>query len=493
MNNFTLLTLSYIIIVIAVAIRVLYRQKDTGTTMAWLVILFSLPFVGVLVYFVFGETRMGYHRQKRGQQISKFYDDYARTYLNNEDFFPTKPNIPDNRLGIHSLASVSSLTASDGNAMTLLTTTDDIVSAMVADIQAATSSVFISFYIIDPQGRIEMLLSAIEQASRRGVDCIILADAMGSRGFFKSQWIKILSDAGVQIHESLPVGRIRTFLNRIDLRNHRKIVIIDKQIGYTGSFNLVDPALFKQDSDVGQWVDVMMRCRGTLVLELTAVFYADVAIEADENLAAIKDRLITFATDSTQLPVFNTYRMVGNITAQVIPSGPDMRENAIYRTIIQALYSAQRSITITTPYFVPDDSLLLALTNASRRGVKTTLIVPKKVDSLLVRYTSQAYFPKLLQAGVQIARFHGGLLHTKTLVIDDDFTLFGTVNMDMRSFFLNLEISLGIYDKNMTAQIIALQNNYLQDSDFINIEHWRTRSPWWGLLENLARLLSPLL
>ena len=183
----------------------------------------------------------------------------------------------------------------------------------------------------------------------------------------------------------------------------------------------------------------------------------------------------------------------GDIVAQIIPSAPEQGSFVIYETIISAIYAATKQITITTPYFVPDEPLLMALTVAAKRGVKVTLILPAKVDSLMVRYASRAYYPMLLEAGVKIAMFEGGLLHAKTMTIDEDYSLFGTVNMDMRSFFLNLEISLAIYDRDTTKQICNLQRSYLKNSSYIAIKSWQQRSKLRDLVENVVRLMSPLL
>ena len=168
--------------------------------------------------------------------------------------------------------------------MSLLSTTDTIIDSMLADIRAAAHSCLLAFYIIEPKGRIEEILNEILAAKARGVDCSILADAVGSRSFLESDWVEKLRQAGVEVHTSLPVGIWRTLFTRTDLRNHRKILVIDSKIGYTGSFNLVDPRYFKQNSGVGEWIDAMMRCTGPMVLELSAVFFADLAVETDENL-----------------------------------------------------------------------------------------------------------------------------------------------------------------------------------------------------------------
>ncbi len=472
-------------------LRVLYKQKNIGSTFAWLIILFLFPLFGTISYILIGEPRLGTARAKRTGEMNRFYQVFVDKYLA-DIYLDVGRKLKERYHGLSQVAaSVTGLGATRSNAMKLLSTTDEIMDSMLADIEAAEHSCMLAFYIIDPKGRIETLLEAVIRASERGVDCAILADGVGSSGFFKSGWPKRLRDAGVEVECALPVGIWRTLFTRTDLRNHRKILVIDSKIGYTGSFNLVDPRFFKQDSGVGEWVDVMMRCTGPLVLELSAVFFADLAVEDDENLQGIQQYL---TEHQDRIPTLMPEKMrQGDVVAQVIPSAPEQGSHVIYETIISAIHAAKRRITITTPYFVPDEPLLLALTVAAKRGVDVTLIVPAKVDSLMVRYASRAYYPMLLAAGVKIAAFEGGLLHAKTLTIDDDYALFGTVNMDMRSFFLNLEISLAIYDVNTTAEIHALQQSYLTASSYISADTWLQRSKWWALVENTVRLVSPLL
>ncbi|WP_373699979.1 cardiolipin synthase [Neisseria dentiae] len=476
---------------LACVVRVLYKQRNTGTAFAWLIILFMFPLFGVIAYLMLGEPRLGLARAKRAAEMNRFYGEFAERYLADIDLDVTNEIRPRYRGIAKVAADATGLGATRNNAMTLLSTTDEIVDAMLADIRAAEQSCLLAFYIIDPQGRIETLLNTVIEAAERGVDCAVLADAVGSHGFFNSGWVEKLRAAGIEVHAALPVGPLRTLFTRSDLRNHRKILIVDKKIGYTGSYNLVDPRFFKQSSGVGEWVDVMMRCTGPMVLEMTAVFYADLAVENDDNLASVQQYLGTY---TEIIPAMLPDKMrAGNVAAQVIPSAPDQGERVIYETIISAIYSATRKIVITTPYFVPDDPLLMALTTAAKRGVDVTLILPAKVDSLMVRYASRAYYPMLLKAGVKIALFEGGLLHAKTMTIDEGYTLFGTVNMDMRSFFLNLEISLAVYDKTITGQVIDLQQQYLNSSRYVSIKKWQQRARWWGLVENTVRLMSPLL
>jgi cardiolipin synthase len=471
--------------------RVLYKQRNTGTAFAWLIILFVFPVFGVAAYLTLGEPRLGLARAKRSAEMNRFYSDFTERYLADVHLDITD-NIRPRYRGIAKVAADSTgMGATRSNAMMLLSSTDDILDAMLADIESAQQSCLLAFYIIDPQGRIEDLLEAVLAAANRGVDCAILADAVGSLGFFSSRWPARLRDAGIEVHAALPVGPLRTLFTRSDLRNHRKLLIVDTKIGYTGSYNLVDPRFFKQSSGVGEWVDVMMRCSGPLVLEMAAVFYADVAVENDKNLAGVQQYLGGY---TEIIPALLPEKMqAGNVVAQVIPSAPDQSDRVIYETIISAIYAATRKIVITSPYFVPDDPLLMALTTAAKRGVEVTLILPAKVDSLMVRYASRAYYPMLLSAGVKIALFNDGLLHAKTMTIDDGYTLFGTVNMDMRSFFLNLEISLAIYDKGVTKEVSDLQQRYLAGSRYVSVKRWQQRAKWWGLVENTVRLMSPLL
>ena len=472
-------------------VRVLYRQRNTGAAFAWLIILFVFPLFGVAAYLLVGEPRLGMARAKRVEQMNVFYRKFAERHFHDEDL-DTRNKMRRRYQGIANVAaSVTGLAASNNNAMRLLTQTDEIVDAMLADIQAAHQTCALAFYIIEPQGRIQTLLAAVRDAAKRGVECTILADAVGSSAFFGSEWEGSLKDAGVRIVPALPVGVLKTFFSRSDLRNHRKILIVDNLIAYTGSFNLVDPRYFKQGAGVGEWVDVMMRCRGTVVLEMAAVFYADVAVETDEHLVEVQHEIEQLDGKIPELLALK--RQSGDAVAQVIPSAPDQSDPVIYETIVCAIHAAKTRVTITTPYFVPDELLLTALTTAAKRGVEVVLILPEKVDSFLVRWASRAYYPKLLAAGVKIALFHGGLLHAKTLVVDEDYALFGTVNMDMRSFFLNLEISLAIYDAEIARDIAKVQQGYLRDSRYISVSRWQRREKIWGLVENTVRLFSPLL
>ncbi|WP_234333118.1 cardiolipin synthase [Vitreoscilla massiliensis] len=482
------LVLVHTVLTLSCALRVLYHQKNHGVALAWLGILFVAPLIGLIAYLIIGEPKLGRTRERRKQEIVNFYNEFTAPNFRN---VPSDVGLSDKWQSLAVLAHHSTgFQALSGHQCQFLNDTDAMIAAMIDDIERAERAVVLMFYIIDVKGEVENLFLALEQAAQRGVRCEILADSVGSAQFFSTPWCERLKKQGVLIHQSLSIGLIKAILVRSDLRNHRKLLVVDEHIAYTGSYNLVDPKVFKQGAGVGQWVDVMLRVQGPVVIQLLAMFYADVAVENRQNFADIQAlwRERWPYVESVGLQAASACSVL-----QTIPSSPDQNHYVFYDTLICALHQAQREIVLTTPYFVPDEALMLALTATARRGVSVTLIVPQKVDSFLVRYASQASYRLLLQSEVKIALFTGGLLHTKSVVVDGEFALFGTVNMDMRSFYLNLELTMALYSKAEIHALSLQQQAYLRDCIYIDATRWQQRSVWRTLLENTVRLMSPLL
>jgi cardiolipin synthase len=265
-------------------------------------------------------------------------------------------------------------------------------------------------------------------------------------------------------------------------------------VAYTGSQNLVDPRFFKKQSGVGQWVDAMARITGPATAALDAVFRLDWAIETGSAFdpPALPPQLRQAGLSPSVTPKPATSSPLGT-TIQVVPSGPAVRPEAIHQLLLASIYSARRELVMTTPYFVPDESMLTALLTAALRGVEVTLIVPARNDSVLVSHASVAHFDDLLSAGVRIALFEGGLLHTKSLTIDGAWSVFGSVNLDMRSLWLNFEISLLASDPDFTRRLRSLQESCLSQSRRLDLESWRRRPAWRQFLEDSCRLVGPLL
>ncbi|MDZ4261763.1 MAG: cardiolipin synthase, partial [Pseudomonadota bacterium] len=349
---------------------------------------------------------------------------------------------------------------------------------LIAEVDSAQQTCCLEILIWYHCGRADDVVASLLRASGRGVRCRLLVDAVGSKPFLNGKHVRALRAAGVAVVAALPPSLHR----RADLRNHRKIVVIDDRLGYTGSQNLVDPRFFKLESGVGQWVDAVVRIEGPAITQLANIFEQDWSVET--GAAFITPKL--WPADLQQ-------NIAHGVLMQVVPSGPGPYPDAIRQLLLTAIYSARQTLILTTPYFVPDEAILTALLSAATRGVQITLIVPARNDSLLVRYASVAHFSDLLAAGVHIALFQGWLLHTKSMVVDDRLSLFGSVNLDMRSFWLNFEISLFVYGADFAAPIIEMQQDYLAHSIMVDAEIWRRRSARHRFLENLARLAGPLL
>lgn len=467
------------LIVVGLSVRVIMRRPPVGVSLAWLAVIASAPFVGAILYLLFGERRLGRKRAERMAArivaMREWQADLRKHYE------ATATRLEERARQISRQAEqVLGFPVQPGNAIELFGDNRKFFDALIADIDGAQTRCHLCFYIWQEGGRIEEVIEALERAAHRDVQCRVLADAIGSKGFLGSASARRLSRAGVEVFSALPTGAVRTLFIRRDLRNHRKIVVIDDRVAYTGSQNLVDPRFFKRSAGVGIWVDAMVRLSGPAVAALDAVFGQDWAVETGHHY---KLTPVHESGEST----------LSGSMVQVLPSGPDLHPEGIYQLLLSAIYTARSELVMTTPYFVPDDAMLAALISAALRGVAVTLIVPARNDSIMVRHASVAHFGDLMAAGVQIARFDRGLLHTKSLTIDGLVSLFGSANLDMRSLWLNFEISLFVYDREFTSRLVALQQSYLREATLIDPEEWRNRPAWRRFVENTFRLLSPVL
>ncbi|MGK0157651.1 MAG: cardiolipin synthase, partial [Neolewinella sp.] len=475
----TLVLVTHWLIVSVLFARVIMKRLPVGVSLAWLAVIASAPFVGAALYLLMAERRLGRQRAAciasntdkilQWQSALREHTDLAACQID--------PLADPIRLQADHVLGFS---ASAGNSIELLDDSESVFDALIADIDSAQSRCHMCFYIWHEGGRATDVINALIRAAHRGVECRALADAFGSKNFLGGVLAGRLRDAGVQFAAALPTELKRAFFVRRDLRNHRKIVVIDDRIAYSGSLNLVDPQFFKQGAGVGKWVDAIMRITGPAAAALDGVFALDWAIETGGSCDL-------HLGDSDREPSH-----IGSVV-QVVPSGPGLRPDAIHQLLLTAIYAARRELVLTTPYFVPDDAILTALMSAALRGVEVTLIVPARSDSLLIRYASVAHFDELMSAGVNIARFEGGLLHTKSLTIDGVMSIFGSVNLDMRSLWLNFEISLFVYDVAFTKRLKDLQNQYLSKTTLLDLEEWRRRPASRRFVENSFRLLGPLL
>lgn len=465
----------------ALTFRVVMQRRLTGETLAWIMVIWVFPVVGPLFYLLFGELRLG---RRRARRFTELYPPIKRWLAE----LPQRSLVDWSRLEpeFEPLSQLAERTigipAVRGNLVQLIDGWQEAFDRMIGDINAAERTCHLEFYIWYNGGRAEEVAEALIAAAGRGVACRVLVDAMGSRAFLKSETSRRLRDAGVQVHAALPGGLLRMPFVRFDLRLHRKIVVIDGRIAFTGSLNLVDPRYFKKDAGVGQWVDAMVRIEGPAVEVLAISFLADWYVETEEPLLELQ------ATGDAR-----PQKSRGDCAVQVMPSGPSVDIHDVEQVLITAIYSAHEELVVTTPYFVPSEPLSMALIAAARRGVKVILVIPARVDSKLVRFASGTFKGDMLEAGVRIAAFKGGLLHTKSVTVDRTHCLFGSVNLDPRSMRLNFEILLAIYNPDFSSRLRDLQQTYIDRSDSLDLAIYRARPKLQQTAENFARLLSPLL
>lgn len=476
----SLIFLSYWLIIVATTLRVVFKRRPTTYVIAWMLVIYILPILGVILYFALGEAHLGQQRVKRAQKmrptITKFINNLS-AFTNIFTSNVSQVSKPIFQLCKHQ----TGLDGINGNHIELISKTDDIFDRLIEDINQATSNIEMVFYIWNEGGRADDVENALIQATRRGVTCRLMVDSAGSRHFMRSNANKRMREAGIIIVEVLKVNLFRFMFRRLDLRQHRKVAIIDNYISYTGSMNIVDPRYFKQNKHVGEWVDIMVRMRGPVTILMGAIYASDWELETGKYLA------LPQITDFAEPPEEKKHIM------QLIASGPGYMENMIHQVLLTAIYSAQEQIIFTTPYLVPSDDILHAVCTAAQRGVEVIIIVPKKNDSLMVKWASRAFFSELLDGGVKLYQFNDNLLHTKSVLIDKQLSLVGTVNLDMRSLWLNFEITTVIDDPGFAQSLFTLLQSYLSNSDKIDINKWDNRPVWQRIVERLFYFFAPLL
>lgn len=486
-----LIPLADLFIRFGLSIRVIMRQRQYGVTLAWLVVILLLPFLGAIIYLFFGENRIGETRAKRAKESLGHYRKWLESLTTIAPVNWSELNSELKPIH-HQAVSLISIPAMDGNSLELIEEPEKIMRSIIKDIDTAQSTCHLQFYIWHEGGTADEVVRAVIRAVKRGVTCRILVDSIGSKEFLKGKRIKELRREGIKIEEELPAGFFKALFVRVDIRNHRKIVVIDGKIAYTGSQNMVDPNFFKQDSDVGQWVDIMVRIQGPVVEALAGTFISDWFLETD-NLQIRSRSLAEDIQHVRKIADINHQPMAGNVPVQLVPSGPGFSPEAIHSLLLTTIYASRKNITLTTPYFVPDESILTALQSAAQRGVDVRIIVPEKNDSKLVQYASWARYEKMIQSGVSVKLFSGGLLHSKTITVDDEFALFGSVNLDMRSFWLNFEATLFIYNQSFTKELRTVQSCYEKESKMLGSEDFADRSVMQRFFENSALIIGPLL
>lgn len=462
-------------------------NRRPAVAMAWLLVIFFFPIPGLLLFLTFGSFRLGGQRRSRQVAVNSELR-RATAHLDLPDQVGAAPEyVAANSKLTRRLTGFPML---DGNSFEYLTDYRLTLHKMAADIDRAQDYVNVMFYIVgtDPKNRpgyADVVLDAMARAVARGVTVRMLFDHIGTarvRGY--RQLLKRLDAAGVEYFRLIPVRPWRGQYQRPDLRNHRKMVVVDGLVGYTGSINLIEPGYKRASAHRLQreWVDMMARIEGPTVASLDVIFATDWFSETGKQLHQELRDVTEAEIEDHEGPA-----------AQVIPSGPGFSHENNLRAFNHLFYSAQEIIRVVTPYLVPDDSMLYALTTAAQRGVRVEVLVVRRADQLAVQHAQQSYYEQLLRAGIHIYRYPDpDVLHSKMFTIDDDVGVFGSSNMDMRSFSLNSELTVMVVGAEEVAKLDAIIDMYQSKCEHLMLKDWLARPRHKRWLDNVFRLTSAL-
>lgn len=466
-----------------VALGIIPGNRKPSTGMAWLLLIMIEPIIGFSIFLLFGRTRLGNRRVGRQRRaIAAIRERADQLPLSFDSARLPAPIARVAALNHH----LGALPLTGGNEVQLWPEYAGVIEEMAREVDRARSHVHVQFYITAWDEVTDPLFQALVRATRRGVDVRLLFDHLGSRGLPSyRELLRRLRGTDIQWHPMLPIKPLQGRFRRPDLRNHRKILVVDGAVGFTGSLNLTEPGYNKpKNHRAGRaWVELMVRLEGPVVAGLNAVFASDWYVETGEVV-----ELVAVFGEPDQRP-----DEVLDVPCQVVPSGPGIVAENNLRMFTTLIYAATRRISLTSPYFVPDESLLYAVTTAAERGVEVELFVSEVSDQFMVGHAQASYYRALLEAGVRIYRYPAPfVLHAKHFTIDDDVAVIGSSNMDMRSFGLNYEVSLMLPDPAVVVRLREVEDDYRAISTELTLPEWEQRPPRKRYVDNVMRLTAAL-
>lgn len=463
------------------ALGIIPGNRKPSTGMAWLLLILLTPWIGFIAFLFFGSARVDSRRRRRQAEVNAAISERTRhlAELPNADApaYLSSVAVLNRNLGALPLVAGNTVVVVDGYVAS--------IAAMTDAVSGAERYVNVEFYIAAWDDVTSGFFEALAAAAERGVVVRLLFDHLGSRGIpgYRTM-LQRLRETGIAWHPMLPVQPFRGRFRRPDLRNHRKLLVVDGAVGFTGSQNLVEPGYNKPKNHAAgrAWVELMVKVQGPVVAELDTVFATDWNAETDETLA------IGVVPAGGADP-----DAVVDVPCQVVPSGPGFATENNLRLFTTLIYAATRRISLTSPYFVPDESLLYAVTTAAQRGVEVELFVSEESDQFMVGHAQASYYRALLDAGVRIYLYPApAVLHSKHFTIDDDVAVIGSSNMDLRSFALNYEVSLMLVGAPIVHRMRAVEDTYRALSRELTSDEWAGRSRRSRYLDNVMRLTSAL-
>jgi cardiolipin synthase A/B len=461
----------YLIALIAI-LRIVLQRREPTATLAWVLSILFLPYLGVLLYLLIGRHRLKRRVKQRHARAHEIQPELER--LGAEIASSDPGTQPHDRL-VRLAHRMDCRPPTFGNQVKLLHDADRKYLALEEAIRGATQHIHLLYYIFQPDDSGLRFRNLLCQKAKEGVQVRMLTDGVGSFGI--DNFMVPLVEAGGEFAEFLPATRLMKPW-KINLRNHRKIVVVDGTIGFTGGVNIGDEYTGRKRK-VGYWRDTHLQLEGPSVTQLQEIFAED----------------WFFATGKQPMDEswFPTPKEAGPSMVQVIASGPDTDILPIQRMFFAAVTEAQHRILLTTPYFIPDESMIMALQTAALRDVDVKLLLPYRSDMSLVLHAGRSYYRELLRAGVRIFEYLPGILHAKTLVVDDFWATVGSANMDVRSFRLNFEVNAMVYGPAFNRHLADAFAKDLQTTREVTLADLDKKSPSRKMAEGMARMLSPVL
>jgi cardiolipin synthase len=483
------------------ALVVVPRDRRPSSALAWILLVLAVPLAGVLLFAVIGSPKLPRGRRAKQRSMDERISRRARAAAEADPRrllgaagAAGRVDLVDAPPWLESVAhlnqTLGAMPLLGGNSARLMSHIDEQLAELERAVRGARRYVHVEFYIFALDTTTAPFFAALEDAVARGVDVKVLFDHLGTRPYpgYRAT-IAELDRIGVQWHLMLPVQPLRGRYQRPDLRNHRKLLVADGEVAFVGSLNIIDPGYGKRANRRRGlvWRDLLARVEGQVVHEVDALFVTDWFSETGEMLRTSQED-----TGSPPRPGgADAPAGTGGLLCQVLPSGPgfDVENNLVlFNTLI---YNAERRLSITSPYFVPDESLLIAITTAARRGVEVELFVGEVGDHLVVFHAQHSYYRALLEAGVRIYLYpRPSILHAKHMSVDDLVTVVGSANMDIRSFGLNLEVTLMTCGRSLTDEMRAVEDEYRAVSRELTLAEWSQQSFGHGVVDGLARLTS---
>lgn len=482
MNWLITLEIFYFVIVFLVVARVLYDTRSGAKALAYILFIIMVPLVGILFYFFFG---INYRKQKLYSR--KIVEDavlHKKIITGVRDYSDQVLHSGLLSSEYHNLAqfiynsTTSPLTGN--NSVQLLLNGEEKFPLLLEALEGATSHIHLEYYIYENDETGRSIADILIKKARQGIEMRFLYDDFGSRGL-NQQFINRMEEAGIETANFYKI-KWYALASRLNYRNHRKIIVIDGNKSFIGGINISD----RYRNDTNPENDLYWRDTH-IVLDGPATFYLQYIFLCDWNFCS-KTKL---EYGPEYFPLLGGEKKIQSELVQIVPSGPDSRLPVIFYSLMQAISTAKERIFITSPYFIPGESLMDALFIAAKSNIEVILLVPGISDSRMVNAAARSYYTELLRHGVRIFTYEKGFVHAKTMIIDGNLAVVGSANMDYRSFDLNFEVNAMLYGKEIAGQLEIAFNDDLKQSSEINANEWLNRPGYFHLWEKLVRLLSP--